>query len=222
MTAQRVIYIFLDEAGNFDFSPSGTPYFILGSLTKERPFHAYRELADLKYDLIEQGTNLEYFHAAEDMQAVRNEVFRIISGKLDGCIIDATVVEKRKTEPALHDPGKFYAKMLGHHLRHILERVVWSGVAEVVVFTDRIPVVKKRNAIEKAVKQTLAAMLPKAAVYRVLHHDSKSNFDLQIADYCTWALHRKWTRGDERSWKLIAPAIRSEFDIFRSGNNHYY
>jgi Protein of unknown function (DUF3800) len=48
--SKRILYIFLDEAGNFDFSPGGTPYFIIGSLTKERPFHAYRELTDLKYD----------------------------------------------------------------------------------------------------------------------------------------------------------------------------
>ena len=222
MVKPQVICIFLDKAGNFDFSPSGTPYFILGSLTKERPFHAYQELTDLKYDLIERGTDVEHFHASEDRQQIRNDVFRIIAGKLEGCIIDATVIEKRKTGPSLHDSAKFYPKMLGFHLRYILERVDWSGVAEVVVITDRIPVVKKRQAVEKAVKLTLAHMLPKGAIYRVLHHDSKSNFDLQIADYCTWALHRKWTQADERSYQLIRPAIRSEFDIFRTGNNHYY
>lgn len=218
----RVIYIFLDEAGNFDFSPSGTPYFILGSLTKERPFKAYQELTDLKYDLIEQGTDVEHFHASEDRQEVRNNVFQIIAGNLQGCKVDATIIEKRKTAPSLHDSAKFYPKMLGYHLRYILERVNWGGVAEVVVITDRIPVVKKRQAVEKAVKLTLADMLPKGAIYRVLHHDSKSNFDLQIADYCTWALHRKWTQGDERSYKLIHPAIRSEFDIFRSGTQQFY
>jgi hypothetical protein len=42
---KRFLYIFLDEAGNLDFSPSGTRYFILSSITKERPFNAYRELA---------------------------------------------------------------------------------------------------------------------------------------------------------------------------------
>ncbi len=35
---------------------------------------------------------------------------------------------------------------------------------------------------------TLAGMLPKTARYRVLHHDSKSNMDLQIVDYCNWAV----------------------------------
>ena len=71
----RFLYVFLDEGGNLDFSPSGTKYFVLSSLTKERPFHAGKELIELKYDLVELGTNLEYFHAAEDRQAVRNSVF---------------------------------------------------------------------------------------------------------------------------------------------------
>lgn len=35
---QRCLYVYLDEAGNFDFSPSGTRYFILGSMALERPF----------------------------------------------------------------------------------------------------------------------------------------------------------------------------------------
>ena len=218
----RVLYIFLDEAGNFDFSLSGTPYFILGSLTKERPFHAYQELTELKYDLIEKGTDVEYFHAAEDRQEVRNKVFDIIGARLEGCTVDATIIEKRKTAPALQDTAKFYPKMLGYHLRFILERVDWLGVAEVVVITDRIPVTKKRRAMEKAVKQTLSEMLPKGASYRVMHHDSKSNFDLQIADYCTWAIQRKWTQMDERSYRLIAPVVRSEFDIFRTGSLHHY
>ncbi len=218
----RVLYIFLDEAGNFDFSPSGTPYFILGSVTKERPFHAYQGLTELKYDLIEQGTDMEYFHAAEDRQEVRNQVFSIISERLEGCTVDATIIEKRKTGPSLQDTARFYPRMLGYHLRYILERVDWNGVAEIVVITDRIPVSKKRRAVEKAVKQTLSEMLPSGAIYRVMHHDSKSNFDLQIADYCTWAIQRKWTQGDERSYRLIASAVRSEFDIFRSGTLHHY
>jgi Protein of unknown function (DUF3800) len=218
----RVLYIFLDEAGNFDFSIKGTPYFILCSLTKERAFSAYQELSELKYDLIESGSEIEYFHATEDRQEVRNRVFGVISKHLQGCTIDATVVEKRKAESSLHEMTQFYPKMLGHHLKCILEQVDWAGVTEVIVVTDRIPVNNKRQAVEKAVKQTLAEMLPQGAIYRVLHHDSKSNFDLQIADYCTWALHRKWSSQDIRSYQLIRAAVRSEFDIYRAEGRHYY
>lgn len=45
----RFLYIFLDEAGNLDFSPaSGSRYFVQGGIAKERPFHAYKELTELK------------------------------------------------------------------------------------------------------------------------------------------------------------------------------
>lgn len=87
----RFIYIFLDEAGNLDFSPSGTRYFVLSSITKERPFEAYKDFTELKYDLIELGTNIEYFHASEDSQAVRNRVFEIIQTRLQGMRIDSLI-----------------------------------------------------------------------------------------------------------------------------------
>ncbi|MDN5882231.1 MAG: DUF3800 domain-containing protein, partial [Nitrosospira sp.] len=75
---------------------------------------------------------------------------------------------------------------------------------------------------KKAIKQTMAKALPAGIDFQILHHDSKSNFQLQVADYCTWAIYRKWARGDERSYCLIARAIRSEFDIFQSGTHWYF
>lgn len=45
----RFLYVFLDEAGNFDFSSGGTKYFILSAVSKERPFRAYQEMTELKY-----------------------------------------------------------------------------------------------------------------------------------------------------------------------------
>jgi hypothetical protein len=43
-----------------------------------------------------------------------------------------------------------------------------------------------------------------------------------VADYCCWALSRKWEKGDDRSYALIQDKIRSEFDVFRSGRTFYY
>ena len=218
----RFLYVFLDEAGNFDFSPSGTKYFILSALSKERPFCAYHEMTELKYDLVETGGGIEYFHASEDKQAVRDQVFGIIQHNLKGVRIDSLVVEKRKTGPSLHAAERFYPKMLGYLLRYVLKAYPLDQYQEVLVFTDKIPVNKKRQAVEKAVKQTLAEMLPRTARYRLLHHESKSNMDLQIVDYCNWAIYRKWDFDDTRSSSLIQSAIASEYDIFKRGKTFYY
>ncbi len=220
--SSRFLYIFIDEGGNLDFSSGGTSHFTLSCVTRERPFGDYSEFISLKYDLVEQGNNIEYFHASEDNQKVRDKVFGIISRNLQGMRIDSVIVEKRKTHPTVRQIDEFYPRMLGYLLRYVLTQTAVSEYSEVIVFTDRIPVKGKRNAVEKAVKMTLSRMLPKTAKYRLLHHDSKSNFQLQIADYCNWAIYRKWDRKDTRSYDLIRSAVRSEFDIFRTGIIYYY
>lgn len=218
----RFLYIFLDEAGNLDFSKTGTRFFLLGAVTKERPFNAYKELTELKYDLAEIGTELEYFHASENAQPVRNRVFDVICRNLAGVRIDALIVEKRKTEPTLQKEEAFYPRMVGYLLKYILGQHDLGLFKEVLVFTDAIPIRKKRDTIEKIIKTTLASQLPASARYRLIHHESKSNLDLQIADYCTWAMYRKWNGGDLRSYDHIKAAVTSEFDIFKSGTVHYY
>ena len=215
---QRFLYIFLDEAGNLDFSRNGTKYFVLGGITKERPFHAYKELTELKYDLVQRGMGLEYFHAAEDNQATRNQVFDIIETNLEDVTVDSIIVEKQKVAKALHADEQFYPKVLGTLLREILKQYLLAEFAEVIVFTDSLPVQRKRTAVEKGVKMTLTAMLPATVRYRVLHHASKSNMDLQIADYCTWAVYRKWNIQDARSFQRIKTAVRREWDVLQAGS----
>jgi GTP-dependent phosphoenolpyruvate carboxykinase len=112
--------------------------------------------------------------------------------------------------------------MIGYLIRYVLEPRNLKDYEEVIVITDSVPVSRKREAIEKAVKQTLSRMLPNGTRYKILHHASKSCTGLQIADYCNWAIFRKWERGDLRSYELIRSGIRSEFDIFKSGPRHYY
>ena len=135
----RFLYIFLDEAGNLDFSRNGTKYFVLGGITKERPFHAYKELTEFKYDQVERGTALEYFHASENAQAVRNGVFDIIEKNLAGVSVDAIIVEKQRLEAEFRAEEQLFPKVLGTLLREILQHYPLPEFGEVIVFTDSLP-----------------------------------------------------------------------------------
>jgi len=217
---EKFLYIFLDESGNFDFSPKGTKYFVLTSVTKERPFHAYKDLCELKYDLIEAGGDREHFHATEDPQIVRDRVFTIIQQHIEGIRIDAVIVEKSKTLPAWHEVAIFYPKMLGYLLRHVCAGMAAKDYTETIIITDQIPVRKKREAIIKGIKESLSQMLP-SKNYRVLHHDSKSSFDLQIADYCCWAIYKKWEAQENRPIATIKTALAGEYEIFAPGTDRF-
>jgi len=218
----RFLYIFLDESGNLDFSPNGSRFFLITGVVQERPFEAYKGLCDLRYDLIEAGGDVERFHATEDKQPVRNRVFAIIQQHLNGMRIDAVIVEKRKTHPHLQLESRFYPEMLGYLLRHVLLARDLEPYKEVIVMTARLKTGARGKEFERIVKVTLATKLPKTVRWRVLHHPSHCNFDLQVADYCSWAIYRKWNDEDLRSYSLISSAVRKEFEIFRRGAKFYY
>jgi hypothetical protein len=118
------------------------------------------------------------------------------------------VVEKRLTTPELREDTRFYPEVLGHLLTKIVAACDIQRWSEVIVITDRVPVAKRRQAIEKAVKTTLAARLPLDVRYRVLHHESKSCAGLQVADYVNWAIHRKWSFGDGEPLTRVEALVR--------------
>lgn len=219
----KTLYLFIDEGGNFDFSAGGTKYFILTCLLEERPFPSYDMLRSLKYNLLEQGTNIEYFHASEDKQAVRNDVFSIIQDNLDHVHICSMIVQKNKANPNVREESAFYTKVFRMLMKWVVEKHVHGRDYErVILFTDVMPVAKKKRAMEKGVKLELSALLREGIEYRIYHHQSKSNLNLQVADYCNWAIWRKWTMGDTRSYELIRQSIDAEWDVFRAGEVEYY
>ena len=221
-SARSFAYIFLDESGNFDFSANGTRYFLLTSVSMRRPFGVYAELENYKYDCIENGGDVEHFHCHDDRKAVRNEVFGVIGAHLDEMRIDCLVVEKRKTRPPLQEDERLYRWSLGFLLRRVLSCELVSGASGVMVITDTIPVNRKRKAAEKAIHGAVVGNQMPGMKYRILHHQSRSHYGLQVADYCCWAIFRKWQRGESAWYDRIKPALRSELNVFEAETQHYY
>lgn len=120
-TANNCLYIFLDEGGNFDFSPTGTRYFTLTSVAMCRPFAVREPWDDYRHELLEFGRDVEYFHCADDNRYIRDRLFGILYDCRQNLRIDSLIVEKAKTGPALQADQHFYPKMLGYLLRHVFE-----------------------------------------------------------------------------------------------------
>ncbi len=220
---KKDLYLFIDEGGDFNFSNTGTKHFTLSCISKTRPFEAYKVLYELKYDLMESGLiELEYFHASEDRQIVRDQIFKIIDKNFRDSKINSIIVQKNRAHPKVLEDERFYTDMFSCFIENSLKDLNISQYRKLIIITDRIPIKRKRNAVEKGLKLVLSEKLTKFIEYTILHHDSKSNFDLQLADYCNWAIYRKWERGDLRSYDLIKKFIKSEIDIFETDTKLYY
>ena len=99
---QPTLYLFLDESGNFDFSPKGTKFFILTGLATFDPILKREELVRLRYKLLSEGIDEEFFHATEDKQSVRDEVFSFIASLGATYEIHSIAARKNRANPSLY------------------------------------------------------------------------------------------------------------------------
>jgi hypothetical protein len=206
---QRLILI--DEGGNFDFSAKGTSYFIMTAVSKSFSYSEHAELAKLKYDLLsKQRLLLAGFHASEDRQVVRNQVFGIIKEHLHHHRIYAVIYEKGTLSAELKRSTNLYTHAIDSLMGLVLSDPVVTDGSTMHIITDQIPTKHDRKLIEKGIKVALSARFSELAHYTLNHVSSSSNFDLQIADYCNWAIYRKWASGDARSYDFVKECIISE------------
>jgi len=226
----KTLFIFIDESGNFDFSPKGTKYFILSAVSTLNPL-GKEKLEEIKYNLMKKGTNLEYFHATEDKQVVRNKVYSFIENLKD-IEIDSVIAQKNKTNPSLYvstkkkkpkKGEKLYTLVLQTLLQYIFRRYNNSAkVDQVVIVLSSIFDVNKRELIKKTIKIYLKQIFSNP--FYLYFHQNRSDKNTQIADYCCWAIYRKWTDREIRPYNAVNKGnkIKSEFDIFKTGKTIYY
>lgn len=215
-----VLYIFIDETGDIDFRPSTSKYLIWGALTIiDNPHPLYTPLSQLKHKLNTDGEDLDRFHAAEEKQWIRNEVYDILSNPKILFENDFVIVEKRKVHPSIRDLRKLYPKMASYLLRSISNRHTIKD--KMVIFIDLFPKGKQREAVKKTIKEDIPRLF-KGKELHIYHHSSRSNFGLQGVDYCAWAIQRKWNRKDLRSYIHVERRTKNEFPIFQAVSTVYY
>lgn len=235
----KTLYIFIDEAGNFDFTPDGTKFFVLTAITTTQPLKSRNYFLELKYKLLKAGFNQEYFHATEDKQEVRDLIFNKIK-ELDDFDIDCVLAQKNKTNPSLyiehdawqkeggeivlktvHYEEKFYKLISQTLLQYIFNRYQnFNTVNEIVVVLGSLFTNKKRGYILKSLKQYLKLKFKKPSY--IYFHRACADINCQLADYCGWAVFVKIERNECRPSEVIGKKLKSRFDIFARGDTEYY
>ena len=214
-------YIYADESGNFDFSPrNGASRFFLLTTVVINDHAIEPDLLELRRQLAWDGLSLTGgFHASEDNQIVRNRVFGIL-GKHD-FRIDTTVIEKRKAEPQIRATDmQFYKFAWFSHMRQVAPRVV-SPSDSLLVVAASIGNRREQAALISDLQDVMNQTSPTSTVKTAMWQ-ATSDPCLQVADYCSWAIFRKWERSDTRAYEIIADKIGLENDLFSSGNTFYY
>ncbi|MEZ4533029.1 MAG: DUF3800 domain-containing protein [Thermomicrobiales bacterium] len=207
-----VRYLFLDESGDLVFAPKGTRFFTVTSIAIEA-CEVGSDLLELRRTLAREEVDLfDQFHATEDAQSVRDRVFEAIGNHRFR--LDVTILEKSRTDAHLViDPDRLYRLAIYSHLRHAIPAVFQPGDDGLVVCAalgTKRQMAAHLHHLRYVVREVTPPDLKVgSALWRAAAEPC-----LQVADYCCWAIHRKWERNDTRSYDLISDRIESEFLLF--------
>jgi Protein of unknown function (DUF3800) len=202
------LHVHLDESGNFAFSPKGSRFYIFTAVWTYDPAPLAARLSNLRFQLIKEGhgEKLSCFHACDDPQPRRNMVVPLISSHFEWNFA-AIVIEKNRVNPSLYAPEDFYPKFLTMVINFVLRGRVRPGTQAVLIYTDTLPFPKGQiKAVEACIKKSCRAELPNTP-FHVLHHRIESNYWIQIADYCSWSICRKWEFADRAVYDQLRGRI---------------
>jgi len=218
-------YVFADEAGDFEFSrkPPASKYFIVCAISMDSCDIGHA-LLELRRQLIWGGQQVgAYFHASEDRQAVRDRVFDLI--RPADIRIHATVMEKSKAIPKTRvSKERFYQYGWFYLFKFVANKIVTKD-HELMVTTASMGTKKGQASFTACVNDVLQQTVPlKREQWVTSFCPAAADPCIQIADYCAWAIQRKWESDgvDVRSYNLIAHQVAYEYDLWAHGTKHHY
>lgn len=214
-------YIFSDEAGDFAFDRNdrASKYFMVCTVALP-DCSIGTALLDLRRDMVWRGLPVkEEFHATEDKNEVRLEVYNLLS-KYD-FRVDATLLQKSKAQPQTRtSEDVFYKYAWYYHFKHVgptlLKNTTETMITAAALGTKRGQAVYT-SAVNDVLQQTIQRQQWKTFFPRAIADPC-----LQIADYCAWSIQRKWERGDARWHDMIADKISTQYDLWNKGTHEYY
>lgn len=223
------LFIFADEAGCFNFSrnPGASKYFIVCTIACHDCTSLGTALLNLRRELVWKKAPLrEFFHASEDKQEIRDHVFAVL--QKHNFTVQATILEKSKSLPRIRPTHqRFYQYAWYYHFRHAAPKLMplyipgQPQVTELQLTTASIGTHKGQVAFTNAVNDVVQQVV-RNKTWVTNFCRSIADPCLQAADYCTWAIQKKWEHQNTKSYDLIKDKIIHEADSFAGGNTHHY
>jgi Protein of unknown function (DUF3800) len=214
-------FVFADEAGCFTFkrAEGASKYFLLCTIATDDCTLAH-ELLSIRRQLCAAGEpDRDKLHATSDKQETRDRVFAVLAKH--NFRVDATILEKCKAQPQTRtDDPTFYQYAWYYHFKHVAP-VYLKDVDKMLITTAALGSKRTRAAFKLAVNNTVQQLVSREK-WEVSFIESSKDPLLWAADYCAWAIQRKWEIGDTRSHVLIDTKIKTEFDLWRFGKVRYY
>lgn len=138
---------------------------------------------------------------------------------------DATILDKRKAKDDLRrDPFYFYKLAWYLHFKYVASKIAGPN-DELLVVASSLQIKRKRKSTKAGVHEAITEVVNQVSPTVTCHcafSPAATDPCLQVADYLTWAIQRKYESEDTRSYDLIEHLIKSEFEPFKRATKLFY
>lgn len=206
-----MLEVFMDESGDlgFDFRKRGTSkYLVITFLVTNPAEKLTRQIKKIKqHSFSKKEKKVPELKAAHSTDKVRKRILKVVN-KL-GLRIFAFVVNKPRIKKSLQEaPDKLYNYITGLLMDHLCKTYPSEKINLIVdkVKTKRIAMKDFDSYL--LIKQKINGH--KNNPMNIFHTSSHNNLALQTVDFVSWAIFRRYNKGDRRFYDIISRNMERE------------
>lgn len=206
-------YIFLDESGDLGFKPTSSRWFIFTIAMVSDPRALERVVKRVWRPLRRKHKKLGELHAYHADDITRTRVLSRLN-ELDDLRILCTILNKQKVHIDLQNQKNY---LYNYTANILLERLHTKDVLKlgepIHLYIDRKDT--KKQLRENFVRYLTTSMTKRRdGTFKVELHSSHENKSLQAVDFISWAVFRKYEKGDYEFYEIIKSKITDERLLF--------
>ena len=209
----RMAYIFLDESGDLGFKKTSSRWFIF-TLAITNDQRALERVAKKVWrSLIKKHKHIGELHAFREKKLTIRKVLRLVA-ELPDIQILTIVLNKEKVYVDLQNQKNY---LYNYAANILLNRVHTKDIVRV---GDPIELFIDRKDTKKWLRDNFTNYLTdsmkkrRGGKFSVELHSSQDNKSLQVIDFISWAIFRKYERSDYEYYNIIKSKIVEESVLF--------
>ncbi len=206
-------YIFLDESGDLGFKKSSSKWFVftIAIISDERALE--RVIKKIWKPLKEKHKKLGELHAYHANDVTRTRVLKKLSQVPDLKVLSVVLNKKKVYIDLQNQKNYLYNYTANILLDRLHSQKSLNDNEPMNVYIDRKDTKKKLR--ENFIKYLTDSMKDRRkAPFSVVLHSSHENKSLQAVDFISWAIFRKYERGDYEFYEIIKDKIVDERLLF--------
>lgn len=216
--AVKPIFVFIDEAGDFNFSKSGSGHYVMAAFVTTDPHSVSAAFDELKYEYLAKGYTTQVpFHANENSTGTKKRVVKLIKNLRASYWLHLVYADKHYAHPSKHNPESFYGLMGGAIASYLLT-ILHTQFSPVSFVFDTALQGKQREAFVSSVTEKLDSA---GREFNIHFQSIKEDGNGIVADFYAWSFLRQ-LENESSSWFGQLPSKGDPFNIFRNGHTKYW